>query len=199
MWEEWKKEQEEDMDPAFVQRDRARKSGIAVEIARTERLLIRETILEDVPRLYEIGKRPGVCEYIKPMQPTLKDETEFMDAYIHYAYVFYDYGLWTVLEQKSGEVIGRAGLFPSETLEDAVELGYMITPEKQRRGYAGECGKAILHYAGTVLDLSRVHVLADSRNTASVRTAENLGFRECERIQREKAEWIHFIKFLEFL
>lgn len=172
---------ESDMDPAFAERDRCRKAGKPVEIAQTDRLRIRETVMADVPELYEIWRQPGMGDYLEPMQPTLEEELEFTKAYIRHMYAFYDFGIWTVLERKSGQVIGRAGLFPSKILDEGVELGYMIAPDRQGLGYASECIRAILEYAANVLDISEVHVLIDARNPASVRTAANSGFTECEK------------------
>lgn len=184
---------ETDLDPAFAERDRCRKAGLPVKIAETKRLLIRETVLEDVPKLYEIRQQPGMSDYMEPMQPTLREEMEFMEAYIHHMYAFYDFGLWTVLERENGRIVGRAGLFPSKFLDEGVELGYMIAADRQRRGYALECGRAILDYASDVLDLPEVHVLADSRNQASIRTAGRLGFTEYEIIQKNRMEYRHMI------
>lgn len=186
----WK---ESDLDPAFAERDRCRKAGIPVRIAETKRLLIRETVPEDVPELYEIWRQPGMSDYTEPMQPTLKEELEFMEAYIHHMYAFYDFGLWTVLERESGRVVGRAGLFPSKVLDEGVELGYLIAPDRQRKGYALECGRAVLDYAADVLDLPEIHVLIDSRNRASLRTAQKLGFTEYEIIQKYPADYLHMI------
>lgn len=184
---------ETDLDPAFAERDRCRKAGLPVKIAETKRLLIRETVLEDVPKLYEIRQQPGMSDYVEPMQPTLQEEMEFMEAYIHHMYVFYDFGLWTVLERENGRIVGRAGLFPSKFLDEGVELGYMVAAERQRRGYALECGRAILDYASDVLDLPEVHVLIHIRNRASIRTAGRLGFTEYEIIQKNRMEYRHMI------
>ncbi|MBS6395867.1 MAG: GNAT family N-acetyltransferase [Clostridiales bacterium] len=189
MWEEI------EMDPAFLERDACRKAGQPVEIAKTERLLIRETVLSDVPDLYRIWKAPGMGDYVKPLQSALAKELEYMQAYIRHAYSFYDYGLWTVLERTAGQVIGRAGLFPSEILDEAVEMGYLIAREYQRQGLARECGEAILKYAFEVLELSELHLLSDERNTASIRTAEALGFKERESICREGKVLIHYVRY----
>ncbi len=184
---------ETDLDPAFAERDRCRKAGLPVKIAETKRLLIRETVLEDVSKLYEIRQQPGMSDYVEPMQPTLQEEMEFMEAYIHHMYAFYDFGLWTVLERENGRIVGRAGLFPSKFLDEGVELGYMVAAERQRRGYALECGRAILDYASDVLDLPEVHVLIHIRNRASIRTAGRLGFTEYEIIQKNRMEYRHMI------
>jgi len=190
MWEEL----DMDMDPAFLERDALRKEGKPVKIAETEHLLIRETILADVPKLYEIYGQPGVKGRVKPLQPTLEEELDFMEAYIRHAYSFYDYGLWTVLERGCGTVIGRAGIFPSEILRDAVELGYMIDPGYQRQGFGKECGRAILQYAGQVLDIPEVHLLTEQSNAASIGTALVLGFQRKENLYHEEKLLIHFIK-----
>lgn len=189
MWEDADME----LDPEFLKRDALRRAGKPVEIARTRRMLIRETILSDVPALYEICRQLSALGYVEPPQPTLQEEEEYTQAYINHAYPFYDYGLWTVLERESGQVIGRAGLTPSKMLDDAVELGYLIGSRWQQKGYARECAEAILCYARDVLDMEEVHLLADCRNTASLRTAQALGFRRKEELCTEHARLIHFV------
>lgn len=181
-----------ELDPAFAERDRQRKAGLPVEIVRTERLLVRETVLEDVPVLYGLACLPEVRQYMEPPQPSLEEEMELMKAYIRHAYAFYDFGLWTVLERKSGRIVGRAGFFPSRILEDGVEFGYMTAPDRQRRGYAGECGRALLDYGRTVLDLPELHILTDARNRASVCTAGKLGFVKQGRVESGGRELLHF-------
>lgn len=173
------KENESDweLDPEFEKRDALRKAGIPVEIARTDQLLIRETIDSDIPELYRIGTDQAVRKYIAPMQPTLEEEIVYTKAYVRHMYAFYDFGLWTVLEKDAYEqerVIGRAGLFPSERLAGQIEMGYMIAPECQGNGYGKEAAETMLRYAFNVLDLEEVHLFAEKENKASVKLAETL-------------------------
>lgn len=173
------KENESDweLDPEFEKRDALRKAGIPVEIARTDRLLIRETIDSDIPELYRIGTDQAVTKYIVPMQPTLEEEIVYTKAYVRHMYAFYDFGLWTVLEKDAygqERVIGRAGLFPSERLTGQIEMGYMIAPECQGNGYGKEAAEIVLRYAFNVLDLEEVHLFAEKENKASVKLAETL-------------------------
>ena len=173
------KENESDweLDPEFEKRDALRKAGIPVEIARTDQLLIRETIDSDISELYRIGTDQAVRKYIAPMQPTLEEEIVYTKAYVRHMYAFYDFGLWTVLEKDAygqERVIGRAGLFPSERLAGQIEMGYMIAPECQGNGYGKEAGETVLRYAFNVLDLEEVHLFAEKENKASVKLAETL-------------------------
>lgn len=173
------KENESDweLDPEFEKRDALRKAGIPVEIARTDQLLIRETIDSDISELYRIGTDQAVRKYIAPMQPTLEEEIVYTKAYIKHMYAFYDFGLWTVLEKDAygqERVIGRAGLFPSERLAGQIEMGYMIAPECQGNGYGKEAAETVLRYAFNVLDLEEVHLFVEKENKASVKLAETL-------------------------
>ena len=173
------KENESDweLDPEFEKRDALRKAGIPVEIARTDQLLIRETIDSDISELYRIGTDQAVRKYIAPMQPTLEEEIVYTKAYVRHMYAFYDFGLWTVLEKDAygqERVIGRAGLFPSERLAGQIEMGYMIAPECQGKGYGKETAETVLRYAFNVLDLEEVHLFAEKENKASVKLAETL-------------------------
>ena len=173
------KENESDweLDPEFEKRDALRKAGIPVEIARTDQLLIRETIDSDISELYRIGTDQAVRKYIAPMQPTLEEEIVYTKAYVRHMYAFYDFGLWTVLEKDAygqERVIGRAGLFPSERLAGQIEMGYMIAPECQENGYGKEAAETVLRYAFNVLDLEEVHLFAEKENKASVKLAETL-------------------------
>ena len=173
------KENESDweLDPEFEKRDALRKAGIPVEIARTDQLLIRETIDSDISELYRIGTDQAVRKYIVPMQPTLEEEIVYTKAYVRHMYAFYDFGLWTVLEKDAygqERVIGRAGLFPSERLAGQIEMGYMIAPECQGNGYGKEAAEIVLRYAFNVLDLEEVHLFAEKENKASVKLAETL-------------------------
>ena len=173
------KENESDweLDPEFEKRDALRKAGIPVEIARTDQLLIRETIDSDISELYRIGTDQAVRKYIAPMQPTLEEEIVYTKAYVRHMYAFYDFGLWTVQEKDAygqERVIGRAGLFPSERLAGQIEMGYMIAPECQGNGYGKEAAETVLRYAFNVLDLEEVHLFAEKENKASVKLAETL-------------------------
>lgn len=173
------KENESDweLDPEFEKRDALRKAGIPVEIARTDQLLIRETIDSDISELYRIGTDQAVRKYIAPMQPTLEEEIVYTKAYVRHMYAFYDFGLWTVLEKDAygqERVIGRAGLFPSDRMDGQVEMGYMIAPECQGNGYGKEAAETVLRYAFNVLDLEEVHLFAEKENKASVKLAETL-------------------------
>ena len=62
-------------------------------------------------------------------------------------------------------------------------LAYMVFPSFWREGYAREGCTAVMHFLLKSVGVTRFQVLVDTRNTASIRLAEFLGFRRLERIQ----------------
>jgi [ribosomal protein S5]-alanine N-acetyltransferase len=84
------------------------------------------------------------------------------------------YGQWVIALRGSGEAIGRTGLYHPEGWP-ALEVGYVIAPEHQGRGYATEAAGASLRYAFDTVRATRVCSLVRPANTASRRVAEKLG------------------------
>lgn len=160
-------------DPQFLLDLWKRHYGLPWEIARTDRLLLRESIPADLPGLLAVyageAGNPDV-------QPLSQEPEEELLAYIGHRYPFYGYGLWSVLELSTGELIGRAGL--EETQEGVPEIAWLFAREKRGQGYAREAACAILSYAQRELGFRRVAALISTDNSASRRLAESLGFAE---------------------
>lgn len=82
--------------------------------------------------------------------------------------VFMDLVCGWSLKKNSGKLIGRAGLeYREPCREGEAELGYLITPEHWRKGYATEVCQAILSYAKDELGMERIISHVDERNLAS--------------------------------
>jgi RimJ/RimL family protein N-acetyltransferase len=58
----------------------------------------------------------------------------------------------------------------------SASLGYCLTEASWGRGYATEAARALLQWAFDTLDLNRVQSETDTRNVASARVLEKLGF-----------------------
>ena len=58
----------------------------------------------------------------------------------------------------------------------SASLGYVLAEEAWGHGYATEAARALLEWAFDTLDLNRVQAEADTRNDASRRVLEKLGF-----------------------
>ncbi|NIP14843.1 MAG: GNAT family N-acetyltransferase [Pseudomonadales bacterium] len=76
----------------------------------------------------------------------------------------------------NGELVGTISLMSIEAGHQA-ELGYWIGVPYWGQGFCTEAGQAVVDYAFTELGLVRLHASHFSRNPASGRVLEKLGFR----------------------
>ena len=75
-----------------------------------------------------------------------------------------------------GGFIGWCTLFGWNPDFRSATLGYCFTDAAWGHGYATEAARALLRWAFDTLDLNRVQAEADTRNVASGRVLEKLGF-----------------------
>lgn len=169
-------------DPAFLERVWRRHYGLPWTIAETERLCVRESVMEDLPALLAMYGQERENPDVTPFSEQPEEE---LSSYIRNRYPFFGYGLWSVVEKESGRLIGRAGFeereAPGRTAKDGAgrvlpELSYMTEKESRGRGYAREAARAALRYGKEELGFREVLLRASPENTASVRLAAGLGF-----------------------
>lgn len=166
-----------ELDIEYLERVRRRYNHIPWDIGETDRCLIRELSLSDLPAVYELYAKPGMTDYVEPLYD-YETELEYQKAYIENMYGFYEYGMWLVFSKETGKLIGRAGL-------EHDELGYMIAPELQNRGYATEVCRFIIDYARENTDFEELYCRIDERNEASVRLAKKLGFTNSGHVDED--------------
>ena len=148
-------------------------------VLKTDRLTLRRITVEDVDRLYEIYAAPGITDYIEPLYEDRDEEIAYTEDYIKYQYGFYGYGLWIVVENDTGRIVGRAGLTNRAGYLEA-ELAYVIEKEKQGRGYAQEALGAIIEYAREELYLDSLNCFIMPGNDISLHICKKLGFTYME-------------------
>lgn len=164
-----------ELDAAYLDRIYRRFAGIPWEIAVTQRCLVRETVMEDCPALEELYAHPQIRRFLGGLYPA-GEGRDYLEQYIQKVYPFFEYGIWTVVDRQSGEVIGRAGFRPGG--DGVPELGYMIGVPWQRQGRAFEVCTALLTYARDELAFAKVRAVVWEENKASVALCRRLGFRE---------------------
>lgn len=174
-------EEPEELEKEYLERVFRRLKGLPWRILETERCLIRETTPEDVDAFYEIYQDPAITEFMEGLYPEKEQERAYIREYREKVYAFYEFGVWTVVEKSSGDVIGRAGFSYREGYDEP-ELGFIIGVPWQRKGYAEEVCRAILEYGWNTLQFEKVQVLVETENTASLLLCDKLGFQAAEEL-----------------
>lgn len=185
----------EETDYASLDMAYRRLAGLPWEILETDRLLVRETTVQDVDCFYQIYAQPSVTDYTEALFEDIDEEIAYTESYIDTVYAFYGYGMWTVIKKDSREVIGRAGISWREGYR-LPELGFVIGVPWQRQGYAFEVCSAILHYAGEELEMTQVQALVQPENARSVRLCEKLGFTKGGETKVDGIRHLVFVKTL---
>jgi len=75
-----------------------------------------------------------------------------------------------------GAFLGWCGLTRYHPEYRSASLGFCLTESAWGQGYATEAARALLRWGFDALDLNRVQAEADTRNAASARVLEKLGF-----------------------
>lgn len=168
----------------YLEKVYRRYRGIPWEILTTERCLVRESCQEDLDAFYEIYEEPSVTRYTEGLYPERAQEEAYLKDYTQNMYYFYNYGVWTICDKRTGQVIGRAGFSNREGYEDP-ELGFVIGVPRQHQGYATEVCAALLQYGREELGFTRVQMLVMPENEISLRLAEKLGFHRSDCVMWE--------------
>ncbi len=84
------------------------------------------------------------------------------------------FGQWVLLEQATGELVGRAGLYRPEGWP-GLEVGWTLARRHWGNGFATEAGQASIDWAFAELGADRVISLIAPGNERSRRVAERLG------------------------
>lgn len=170
------------LDAEYAERVYRRLKKLPWTILETDRCVIRETTPEDVDSFYKIYSNPEITKYMEDLYPEIEEEKQYVREYIDKVYAFYEFGVWTVLEKKSGEIIGRAG-FSYRQGYDEPEIGYIIGVPWQRHGYAEEVCRGILEYGWRELHFERVQALVETENEPSLILCDKLGFTAVEELE----------------
>lgn len=173
-----------ELDFDYLEKVYRRYVGIPWDILTTKRCLVRETTKEDLDALYAIYADPVVTRYTEGLYPERAQEEAYLEDYKENMYYFYNYGVWTICDKATGQVIGRAGFSNREGYEDP-ELGFVIGVPWQKKGYATEVCRALLKYGREELGFERVQMLVMPENGVSLHLAEKLGFSRRDQVAWE--------------
>lgn len=145
-------------------------------IVETERLLLRQFVMDDAETVFGIHSDPEVLRYTGDTAPADVEEIRRMLAERPMAdYERYGFGRWACVLKATGELIGGAGLkYLPELCE--VDLGYRLRRDCWGQGLATEAASACLEYGFRSLRLPRIIGLVEPENRASIRVLEKTGF-----------------------
>ena len=141
----------------------------------TERLTLRDWIVDDVDDLYDYAKNPNVGPHggWKPHESKTESLEIMQTLFIN------KYESWAIVHKKSGKVIGSIGYEPDPRRPEinCKELGYAMGEDYWGKGIMTEAAKAVLRYGFEILALDMVSIYRNPQNERSGRVIDKCGFR----------------------
>ena len=84
---------------------------------------------------------------------------------------------FAIADAATGRAVGSAGLWLRQLPEGRATAGYFVAPSARGRGLAAAALTALTAFGWTIPALHRIELHIEPWNTASLRTAENAGYR----------------------
>jgi [ribosomal protein S5]-alanine N-acetyltransferase len=145
-------------------------------ILETDRLFLREFVLNDLAPFFRMVSDPDVTRFIGVGAKTAEAARTMLVERTMQDYRKHGYGRWATVLKSTGAVIGFTGLKYLDEFGEC-DLGYRFFKEHWGQGLATEASRAVLAYGFDKLRLNQIAAFADIENKASVRVLEKLGFR----------------------
>lgn len=151
----------------------------------TARLTLRGHRLDDFEDCAAMWGDPNVTRFIGG-RPLDRDEVwmKLMRHVGHWSLL--GFGYWVLRERHSGRFVGEAGFatFRQEVEpfnHGLPEIGWALASWAHGQGFATEAGRAVVEWGEQNLVPDRTACVIPPGNSASIRVAEKLGYRECSR------------------
>lgn len=146
-------------------------------VLETPRLLLRRIGPGDAQRQFDLLNSPDVMALLGG--PRTLEQIIERDAQTNAQFDRDGFGFMLVEERDSGDLVGRCGLKridnPLAHNHGDHEIGWLIRPDRWRRGYAHEAASAVLDWAFGPIGAPFVVALTGPQNEASWALMERLG------------------------
>lgn len=145
----------------------------------TERMTVRRWLQSDANTICEIYSDPEVSRWIGDGDPISPKETSTWIEVTASNYRVRGYGMFTLQERNSGEIVGFLGLIHPGG-QTSAEIKYAFRQSSWGRGLASEAVLATVKYATNTLKLGTIVATVAPANIASQRVLLKAGFRFVE-------------------
>lgn len=148
-----------------------------MKVLETDRLTLREFVLDDAAFLLALVNSPGWLKFIGDRGVrTLEDAKKYITERLVSSYRSFGFGFYVVTRKDEDVPMGMCGLVKRDTLDD-VDIGFAFLPEYFGKGYAHEAASAVLKYGVSKFGLKRIVAITNLDNTSSIKLLEKIGLK----------------------
>lgn len=160
---------------------------------RTERLVLRDFVVDDWPAVLAYQRHPDYLRYYawtsRTEEAVRAFVRQFVDEQAHQPRRRFQLAITL---SGDGELIGNAGIRRKPENEWEADIGYELAPAHWGLGYATEAARALVDHGFREMSLHRISSWCIAENAASARVLERLGLRLEGRLRENeyfKDQW----------
>jgi RimJ/RimL family protein N-acetyltransferase len=161
--------------------------------AKTERMQLRPYVLDDFEAFHDLHSREDVARYLPWETRDVAASRAALEKHQKRSFEVDGDGITLAgFDDETGRLVGEFVLILRSVQHRGAEVGYVLHPDFQGRGFATEGARHMLGIAFDDLELHRVIARLDSRNHPSAAVLRRLGMRhEAHLVENEwfKGEW----------
>jgi len=159
----------------------------------TSRLILREFVTADWPAVLAYQRDPRYLQYYEWTERMPEDAQRFVQMFLdqQQEQPRRKFQLAVVLKA-SGQLIGNCGIRTAAFDARETDIGYELSPDQWRHGYATEAARAIVKFGFTELNVHRIWAWCIADNAASARVLEKIGLKLEGRLREKeyfKGRW----------
>jgi RimJ/RimL family protein N-acetyltransferase len=151
----------------------------------TARLSLQVHALSDFEDCAAMWSNPEVMRYLHNRPFTREEAWARLLRYVGH-WQLLGFGFWAVRERASGRFVGEVGLADfrrdiQPSIDGSPEIGWVLTPWAQGKGFATEAASAALGWIATRFGPLRTVCIIHPENSASLSVAQKCSFTEFAR------------------
>jgi ribosomal-protein-alanine N-acetyltransferase len=146
-------------------------------VITTERLLLREHIMADVPKLFNLRRNAEVMQFIHRERPKTYQDIETLISSLNDGFKQGQLIAWVIaLKENPNQMIGSIGYWRTDLANHRAEIGYMLHPDYWRKGIVSEALKATIGFGFEEIKLHSILANVSPANEASKQILLRHGF-----------------------
>lgn len=165
-----------------------------MKIIETERLYLRELVIDDAQELSKVLSDPEAMRYYP--EPFNMEKVEKWIKWNIENYKKYNHGLWAVILKDGEKFIGDCGItmqkIDGETLP---EIGFHIMKNFWNKGYATEAALSCKNFAFDTMNYQEIYSYTTVKNLASQKVAAKIGMRPLKEFEKNGERQIVQVAF----
>lgn len=142
----------------------------------TERLILKAITENDWDIFEKLHKDTAVIKYVSDAFTEADIKNRFQSRLVPWQKTSSNWLTLTIFEKTTGNKIGVTGFYPEWQPYQQAELGFLLCPDFQGKGYGQESTIALLDYAFNTCSFHKVSATVTEGNIASVSLLKKIGF-----------------------